>query len=347
MANMCIFITFVYFPMNRFSTQYQPTNPFLAQSAVYRYGFNGQEIVQENAHTTHFELRVLNLYLARFLTIDPLVKQYSGHSPYSYALNCPIRYADVLGAGPGDRVKAAKKFVGTPYVQENKTSLRTGNDAEALKNVDCSELVCRVLASDGLTASVKHMNTSGLKSFLNNPDKFHKSQTPEVGDIFLWRNSKGGHTGIVSGVNSDGTIEITHARGKKYGTVTETYKLTYFTGKSGWEGYFRPTSESYNGSSAGNSSEGSRNKLGLVGVSLDLSEFGDYEEKLAYLDKGIREYGELADQTWDVMTRTNPESSTYKSLMAGFQAVTKAGAEFVREREQLIQESTQSTSSQN
>ena len=95
--------------MNRFSTQYQLTNPFLAQSAVYRYGFNGKEILQENAHTTHFELRVLNHNLARFLTIDPLVKQYSGHSPYSYALNCPIRYADVLGAGPGDRVCSGRE----------------------------------------------------------------------------------------------------------------------------------------------------------------------------------------------------------------------------------------------
>jgi RHS repeat-associated protein len=329
--------------MNHHIAHNQPTNIASLRRGVQRYGFNGKERLSEHGKKTYFELRVYSNLLGRFLSVDPLVKQYSGHSPYTFALNCPIRFVDVLGAGPGDRVKAAKNFVDTPYVQEKKTSLRTGTDSEALKNVDCSELVCRVLAEDGLTSGIKHMNTSGLKSFLNNPDKFHKSQTPEVGDIFLWRNSDGGHTGIVTGVNSDGTVEITHARGKKYGTVTETYKLTYFTGKKGWEGYFRPVTESTDTKSGTYGSAEAKVKLGLVGPSIDLSEFEDYKERLEYLDRGIQEYGELADQTWDVMSRLDPKSSAYSTLMEGFKVVTEAGAAMVKEREVLIQESTQAS----
>jgi hypothetical protein len=57
---------------------------------------------------------------------------------------------DVDGQGPGDRVKAAKSFVGKgiTYSQKPKENqgpeLRTGSSAKALEFLDCSELVCRV-----------------------------------------------------------------------------------------------------------------------------------------------------------------------------------------------------------
>ncbi|MFO0385776.1 MAG: RHS repeat domain-containing protein [Flavobacteriales bacterium] len=84
--------------MSRFRTQYQSTNPFLAQSDVYRYGFNGMEDVTE-FNGIDFSARVYSSHLARFRSIDPK----SGSilvvslSPYHFALNSPIIAIDANG----------------------------------------------------------------------------------------------------------------------------------------------------------------------------------------------------------------------------------------------------------
>ena len=97
MANMCIFITFVYFPMNRFSTQYQPTNPFLAQNAVYRYGFNGKEklsLSDPNDGQIDFGARVGHSLLGRMWSLDAK-DQFD--SDYVHSGNSPISGVDPDG----------------------------------------------------------------------------------------------------------------------------------------------------------------------------------------------------------------------------------------------------------
>src|SRR5690554_1617946 len=164
----------------------------------YRYGFNGMEKddeVKGNGNSYDFGARMHDPRVGRFLSIDPQTNLYPAWSPYIYAMNDPVRFIDFDGRGPGDRVKKAKEIKSTDptYSQkkgENQGSeLRSGISKKALQYMDCSELVCRVLAADGTTPKVELLNTSGLKSRLNSND-YHKSNSPEVGDVFLWRVDK-------------------------------------------------------------------------------------------------------------------------------------------------------------
>ena len=84
--------------MNRFSAQYQSTNPFLAQRAVYRYGFQGQEEdgeIKGDAYSKYFKMRILDPRLGRWLSIDP----YSQFvfSQYAAMANNPIVHVDIDG----------------------------------------------------------------------------------------------------------------------------------------------------------------------------------------------------------------------------------------------------------
>ena len=74
--------------MCRHSFQYQSTNPFLAQSDVYRYGFQAQEHDQEiwkGAIT--YKYRVELKLLGRFISVDPIGGNYAGNSAYAFSMN--------------------------------------------------------------------------------------------------------------------------------------------------------------------------------------------------------------------------------------------------------------------
>ena len=215
----------------------------------YRYGFQGQEMDNEikgEGNSLNYKYRMHDPRIGRFFAVDPLFKSFPFMSPYVFAGNDPVRFEDVHGMGPGDRVKKAKYFLGIKYSQKLNLGKenRTGTSKEALEYLDCSEMVCRVLASDGTEPKIQRWSTKILKEKLNDNTKYHKSNKPEVGDVFLWRNEEHGHTGIVTGVNENGTIEITHSANSKRGTVTDKdLKLSYFTKQSGWQGFYRPNIE--------------------------------------------------------------------------------------------------------
>jgi len=220
------------------------------------YLFNGKERITDlNLNWDDFGARMYDPSLGRFHTIDPLGMIFQSYTPYQYGLNNPIRFEDWEGMGPGDRVKMAKSMVGTPYSMAKgvNTSIeqRTGLTiwGSGARHLDCSEFVYRVLESDGLVDN-RGGNTHSLLKEFSKSETWIKSNSPEIGDAFLWRNEKKGtgHTGIVTGIVTDEEgnvtgVEITHAKGTAYGTVTEVQTLDYFTGRSDWQGFFRPVKE--------------------------------------------------------------------------------------------------------
>ena len=83
--------------MTRHNPQYLPTNPLLAQSAVYRYGFNGVEQVDELSgagNKQDFGARVNDPRTGRWLSLDREHDKAPGWSPYRFGFNSPLKFSD-------------------------------------------------------------------------------------------------------------------------------------------------------------------------------------------------------------------------------------------------------------
>lgn len=115
-----------------------------------------------------------------------------------------------------------------------------------MEYLDCSELVCSVLEADELTGGVKSMNTSALKAYFLG-DNWIIDDSPRVGDVFLYRHGGAGHTGLVTAIVSNNIVQITHARGRKCGTRTETRNPDNLRKRNGWVGFVRPKQETPDG----------------------------------------------------------------------------------------------------
>lgn len=102
----------------------------------YRYGFNGKENTEsDHSPWVGFEFRQYESRLGRFISCDPLTKMYCSSSPYSFALNSPIKMADILGAGPGDKTKATtivsgQDAEGATYMQQTSTFSTEGKNSD-------------------------------------------------------------------------------------------------------------------------------------------------------------------------------------------------------------------------
>ena len=90
--------------MNRFITQYQPTNPFQVRSYEYRYGFNRKELDVEGigggSSTYDYGFRVYSPLIGKFLSVDPLHKEYPFYSSYHFGGGNPIKFIDRDGLEP-------------------------------------------------------------------------------------------------------------------------------------------------------------------------------------------------------------------------------------------------------
>jgi len=65
----------------------------------YRYGFNGKELDKETSNTTTYDygFRIYSPGLGRFLSVDPLTKEYAALTPYQFASNNPVEGIDLDG----------------------------------------------------------------------------------------------------------------------------------------------------------------------------------------------------------------------------------------------------------
>jgi RHS repeat-associated protein len=69
----------------------------------YRFGFNGKENddeVKGEGNQQDYGLRIYDSRLGRFLSVDPLTKEYPWYTPYQFAGNDVIRNIDLDGAEP-------------------------------------------------------------------------------------------------------------------------------------------------------------------------------------------------------------------------------------------------------
>jgi RHS repeat-associated protein len=70
---------------------------------LYRYGFNGKENDSEikgEGNEQDYGMRIYDPRLGKFLSVDPLTKDYPWYTPYQFAGNMPIRAIDLDGGEP-------------------------------------------------------------------------------------------------------------------------------------------------------------------------------------------------------------------------------------------------------
>jgi RHS repeat-associated protein len=220
------------------------------------YKFNGKELDTETG-LYYYGARYYDPRTSVWLSVDPLAAKYVSWSPYNYAINNPIRFIDINGLGPGDRVKAAKQFIGKGYEYSSGSDnqgrpMRTTYTATALKKQDCIELVSRVLLADGVIQSMNInkydyylARKASIGVLLMDDNKFVKSQTPTLGSVAFWE----GHIGIVTAVDeASGNFKLTHAanpdddilENPNFATASQYSSGTFF-------GFFTPVKETKDG----------------------------------------------------------------------------------------------------
>ncbi len=93
----------------------------------YRYGFNGKENdneVKGEGNQQDYGMRIYDPRIGKFLSVDPLTKEYAYLSPYTYAENDVIRSVDLDGAEKEVKiyqytVNADKTILITPSDEHN------------------------------------------------------------------------------------------------------------------------------------------------------------------------------------------------------------------------------------
>ena len=69
-------------------------------SDIYRYGFNGKENdneVKREGNQQDYGMRIYDPRLGKFLSVDPIAREYPFYSPYHFAGNNPIKNLDLDG----------------------------------------------------------------------------------------------------------------------------------------------------------------------------------------------------------------------------------------------------------
>jgi len=91
------------------ANQITPSNPYSGRSYInpafqgdegFRYGFNGKERdpdFHEDVTNYDYGFRIYNPGIARFLSVDPLTREFPMLTPYQYASNTPIMAKDFDG----------------------------------------------------------------------------------------------------------------------------------------------------------------------------------------------------------------------------------------------------------
>jgi RHS repeat-associated protein len=136
-----------------------PSRNYESQSD-YRYGFNGQEKDNElygegNAYS--FEYRVHDPRLGRFLSVDPLTKDFPWNSPYSFAENSPIRFIELEGRERAEPImfELAKEMINS-WKRDITTS---GNDATLVRGLTRTQVLNQLTSMMNLVHSQTNISS--------------------------------------------------------------------------------------------------------------------------------------------------------------------------------------------
>jgi RHS repeat-associated protein len=78
-----------------------PGRKYSQPNSGYRYGFNGKELDKDmDGNNYDYGFRIYNPALGRFLSTDPLTREYPWYTPYQFAGNTPIQAIDLDGLEP-------------------------------------------------------------------------------------------------------------------------------------------------------------------------------------------------------------------------------------------------------
>jgi RHS repeat-associated protein len=113
----------------------------LVAGELYRYGFNGKENdneVKGEGNQQDYGMRIYDPRLGRFLSVDPLTRQYSFYTPYQFAANSPILSVDIDGLEASDN----KNKNETPTVPVNLWPDNEENK-EFQQSDKCKELITK------------------------------------------------------------------------------------------------------------------------------------------------------------------------------------------------------------
>ncbi|MEA1980488.1 MAG: NlpC/P60 family protein [candidate division Zixibacteria bacterium] len=216
--------------------------------AEYRFGFNGQEMVNEisgtgNSYTAHFWQ--YDPRLGRRWNMDPKLDAWE--SPYVAFANNPIFHTDILGDTEDERKKAVEKAKEWKNKSKGNKSSYGGKGGKPGEAVDCSGLVSAIIKDIGLPdpnkADGPKDTDNGVTNIVQNTTKVDFNDIQE-GNLVTFNNNR--HVAIVSGNikrDEDGNVISFNVIGSQSSTGPDEF--TVQTDKSGeWRngnnGYWSP-----------------------------------------------------------------------------------------------------------
>jgi RHS repeat-associated protein len=185
-------------------------------SSSYRYGFNGKEKDNEvygDGNEYDYGMRIYNPRLGRFLSTDPLQKQFAALTPYQFSGNNPIAMVDLDGLEPAPvnpntqtLVFILQGYGGDP--PDNNT--QSENAAKTNPGLASDDALGGIFSTGTKLQIVKYASskTDNTKNDVNATIKAFKAANPN-GKIVIVGHSGGGDNAIeLAKDNSDVTIDL-------------------------------------------------------------------------------------------------------------------------------------------
>lgn len=228
-------------------------------SGDYRYGFNGKEMDNEvsgNGNSYDYGFRIYNPRIGKFLSVDPLSKEYVWLSPFIYAENRPIKAIDIDGLEAWDGPNDAKQVFSLDSYREFAVTIIKKIDSEDNNlKFDCADLGLYILAKyyQHMKAEFKY-NIPGTNVTISSNDPQYqaegKTEDERFDEFFSGIPSKGDrykfgirdHIGAVH-LNDPkyGLIDIIEEGGQGIGDLSssESHVQVIYPDENGKPGTFR------------------------------------------------------------------------------------------------------------